>query len=453
MNNADIPIKKANTIADIFEAVGETRPLTIAEMDQFYLDTDAVRGDLSTRRRLASIIRKNAASGRNGHILFVGARGAGKSTELNHLQKDIENEILVFNYSVLKELDPQSISYIELFIVTMEKLFDYALQNNLEVDKSLLSRISKWTSTKEIKEIKDKHLSIEASAGTDTKAGIPFLHQFFFQLKGAAKASKSFKETLKDTIEPRLSDLISFCNELIAEIRIKALNAGFNDIIIVIEDLDKIPLETANRLFFNYANQLVQLKATVIYTFPVTLNYNKLFNTISGYFSEVVDLPMIKVNQKDGQPFLAGRQVLKKIVTARINQSLFANETILDKMVEMTGGALRGLFRMVNDAAFAAEDRGKAMIGEEEYVYAFRQIKRDYENTIADFTVNGITIITADQYFKELANLAMSTDKQPTNSDILMDLRQNLSVLSYNGENWCDVHPVMKEILKERRYI
>jgi hypothetical protein len=177
MRNREIPIQKANTIAEIFDAVGESRPLMMEEMDEFYRDTDPVRGDLSIRRRLATIIRKNADSGRNGHILFVGSRGAGKSTELNHLQKDIGAEILVFNYSVMRELDPQSISYIELFIVTMERLFDYALNQKLPIDETLVKRISDWTSTKEIEEIKEKHLSIETGAGVKTKVGIPFLQE------------------------------------------------------------------------------------------------------------------------------------------------------------------------------------------------------------------------------------------------------------------------------------
>ncbi len=114
-----IPLQKAHTIEEVFDAVGNERPLQISEMDTFYCNTDAVRNDLSARKRLQKMIRRNAHSGVNSHILFVGARGSGKSTELNHLQKDLQGDIAVVNYSVMKELDPQSISYIELFIVTM----------------------------------------------------------------------------------------------------------------------------------------------------------------------------------------------------------------------------------------------------------------------------------------------------------------------------------------------
>ena len=119
-------IRKATTIPEIYYAVGKVRPLNVDELDEFYQETNSVRSEISPRNRLSKIIRKNVSAGVNGHFLFVGSKGAGKSTELNHLQKDMEQEIAVINYSVFKELDPQNISYIELFIVTMEKLFNYA---------------------------------------------------------------------------------------------------------------------------------------------------------------------------------------------------------------------------------------------------------------------------------------------------------------------------------------
>ena len=31
-----------------------------------------------------------------------------------------------------------------------------------------------------------------------------------------------------------------------------------------------------------------------------------------------------------------------------------------------------------------------------------------------------------------------------------LDLRNNLTILGYNGEHWSDVHPVVMDILKER---
>jgi hypothetical protein len=35
----------------------------------------------------------------------------------------------------------------------------------------------------------------------------------------------------------------------------------------------------------------------------------------------------------------------------------------------------------------------------------------------------------------------------------MLDLMNNLTVLGYNGDNWHDVHPTVRDILKERGMI
>ena len=134
-------IRKASKIEDVFYAVSEGRALRINELDKFYKDTNDVRCENSARYQMKKFIMNNAYAGLNGQLLFVGARGAGKSTELNHLQRDIENEIVVLNYSVQEELDPLNIHYIELFIVTMEKLFELAGKMELDISKAFLDQI------------------------------------------------------------------------------------------------------------------------------------------------------------------------------------------------------------------------------------------------------------------------------------------------------------------------
>jgi energy-coupling factor transporter ATP-binding protein EcfA2 len=446
-------IEKANTIDEIYNAV-LARPLSIDEMDKFYCETDDVRGGLSARFQLSILIKRHANSGRNAHLLFVGYRGCGKSTELNHLQKDMQNEFMILNYSVMKELDPQSINYIELFIVTMQRLFDLCLKKELQIENSFINQVVSWTETKEINEIKEKHFSGEIEAGINSKFGIPYLQEFFIKLKGAAKASKSFKETIKNTLEPRLSDLIYYCNELISAVRIELVNQGFKDLIIFIEDLDKIPLDKAQMLFFNYANQLTQLNATVIYTFPVTLYYNTNFGAIRSYFSDTIELPMVKIFHKNGDEFIEGINVMKQIVYARVNKVLFVSELLLEQMIKKTGGVIRDLFAMINDSANTALFQGKAFIDEVCYTYAYNQLKKEYNNTIADYVdEKGAIKYKASQYYEVMAHLVNNNEKKPENSELMMHLRQNLCILTYNGEGWCDVHPIMKDILREKGYL
>jgi adenylate kinase len=438
-------VKKAYNFNQIYGAF-RNQPLAVDELDDFFVNADSARGIIPVTKHLAVLL--DAAPGDYQHILLVGYKGCGKSTELNRLQRDISNRYAVLNYSVFAELDAQHIHYIELFIVTLEKLFELAEKEKLDVSGEYIKSITHWMQTKEIKEIRNKYsVEAEGEVGMDGNIGVPYLKKFFYKFKMTAKSSRSLKETLKTNVEPKLTDLIERCNELIAEVKFQLRKKQNKDLLIIIEDLDKIPIERANDLFFNYAGQITQLKANVIYTFPITTYYNIRFNNIRNAFTRVQELPMIKLCEKDGRPYDKGRQLMKEIVEKRMDTKLFADETLLESLIDKSGGCIRDLFYLITEAATAALITEKDKITKEDCIYALNLLKKDYSNTIAD---NSERNITAEQYFNELVALAQSSDKKPDNSEAVLDLRQNLCILGYNGEGWCDVHPLVKDILIEK---
>lgn len=438
-------VKKAYHFNQIYGAF-RNQPLAINELDEFFVNTDSVRGSFSVTKRLASLLNTDLTDYQ--HILLVGYKGCGKSTELNRLQRDISHKYAVLNYSVFAELDAQHIHYIELFIVTLEKLFGLAEEENLDISQEYIKGITHWMQTKEIEEIRNKYsVEAEGEAGIDGNIGVPYLKKFFYKFKMTAKSSRSLKETLKTNVEPKLTDLIESCNDLIAEVKRQLWEKQRKDLLIIIEDLDKIPVERANDLFFNYAGQITQLKANVIYTFPITTYYNIRFNNIRNAFTKVYELPMIKVSEKDGSPHENGRQLMKAIIERRMDTALFADETLLERLIDKSGGCIRDLFYLINEAAMFALDAERDKITAKDCTNALNLLKKDYSNTIAD---NSERNITAEQYFDELVALAQSADKKPNNSEAVLDLRQNLCILGYNGEGWCDVHPLVKDILIEK---
>jgi len=56
-----------------------------------------------------------------------------------------------------------------------------------------------------------------------------------------------------------------------------------------------------------------------------------------------------------------------------------------------------------------------------------------------------------DDYYAALARCADNPSKKPDPSEIMLDLRNNLTVLNYNGDEWEDVHPLVKDPLAERK--
>ena len=444
-------LTRATTLDDVYQAFrGE--PLSMADMSVFYQPTRPARGARDPRQRIARLLRRLPDS--YEHFLFVGYKGCGKSTELNHLQMDISDQFLVLTFSVQKELDPVHLNYIELFIVTMEKLFAAAEEHQMRVREEFFESIQAWMGTAEIVEIREKYnISAEAEAGVEGNIGIPYLKSFFAKFKATAKSSMQLKETLKRNIEPKLSELIAHCNNLIREVGFQLDTIGKTDLVIIIEDLDKVPLDRAKNLFFNYANQLTQLQTNVIFTFPIPLYYHVRFNDIKPYFSEPYELPMIKIKNRDGSENAAGIEVMEDIVAARMaTERLFSEPGLLKQLIAKSGGCIRDLFIMIQEAAENAMDLEREQIEAEDVARAVQRLKSEYDNNIADNVVEGEKF-TAEQYYKALVDLYHSNSKKVDNTQEVMHLRQNLCILGYNGEGWTDVHPVVVDILKERGHI
>jgi hypothetical protein len=436
---------KAQKLDDVYDNFLQ-KPLAMDRFEELFVNTDKGRGGLPAYHSLQRHLVKAPSGSLN--FLFAGHRGCGKSAELTRLQRDIQDQFVVINFSIFEELDIQNINYIELFIVTMEKLFAFIeREKRISIDDQYLEVIQNWLQTREIKQINDKHLGINLESGLKVGVNIPFLAKFFGKFKSAAKSSVTVKETLTKLIEPRLSELIDNCNRLIVEIKTKLPRINKQGLVIIFEDMDKLDIQKGEDIFFNHSKQLKLLKCHTIFTFPLPLLYHIKFRPIKNNFDGTFILPMIKVSEKNGLPFEDGIDAMRAIVRQRMELSLFGNSDILTQMIRTSGGCLIDLFLFIREAAENAFYFERPIITPDDYQAALNHLKNDYYFTIAENREKGFKV---EDYYDALKTCAQSDSKEPNTSDIMLDLRYNLSVLSYNGTNWEDVHPVVKMILNEK---
>jgi hypothetical protein len=144
-----------------------------------------------------------------------------------------------------------------------------------------------------------------------------------------------------------------------------------------------------------------------------------------------------------------GISKLTEIVGKRMEISLFENPKLLEMLIRKSGGCIRDLFRMVAEAAEHAIDYGNSIISQIDCEMGIQSLKKEYNNTIADNARNG-KVIEVATYYNALVKVARDPDKQIDNTEEILDLRQNLCILGYNGTGWCDVHPIVKDILVEK---
>lgn len=437
-----MPAKKLNEVDRYFR----NKPIEPGQFESFYVPADAGRSPLPT----CKLLEQKLINDPDGSLklLFAGHRGCGKTTELLRLQREIDNDFVTLNFSVVRELDVLNINYIELFIVAMEKLFRFVESEPwIEVSPEYFRSIRGWLKTGEMVEIGDHHLSMDVAGEIKSGVDIPFLARFFGRFRAAAKSSSSIKKTLTTRIEPKLSDLIFHCNAFIREIRGELHKIGKKGLLIIMEDLDKVVLEKGEEIFYVHSTQLTELQCHCIFTFPISLLYYIKFKNIIGRYDGNFTLPMIKVNEKDGRPCNEGREIMRRIVEKRMALDLFEKPGCLDRMIELSGGCLWDLFRLIKDSASSALVLGRARIDAPDFENAYGTLKHDYESTIAENSEKGISV---DQYYDALVECVKNPNKKPDHTDIILDLMNNLTILNYNGQNWCDAHPIVKEILGER---
>jgi hypothetical protein len=444
-------LTKAESIENVYRAFS-ANPLDKDDL-AFFSETHSARGGKPFRRRILQ--RLNTINDVDYKYLMVGYRGCGKSTELAKLQEEIEHEInvgsrhLVLSYSIKNELDPVNLNYIQLFIITMEKLFETIEKNKLPINHEYLTLITHRVKTKEIQEINDTYNLYEGKS--EIKFDIPFFKNFFANFRLSSTRSTSMKEVIKQVIEPRLSELINLCNGLITEVKLGLHKIDKDNLLIIIEDFDKITYDKAKEIFIDHVSTITQLNVNMIFTFPISLYYSAWWSSqIKNYFHDFYEFPMIKVHEKDGSDSTEGMSCMQDMIEKRMNLSLFESKEILNAMIRMCGGALWDLFRLIRDAADFAIDENRKQISQKDYLKALEYLINDYQNTITDVTIEG-KLYLSDRFYEILIKL--SETKTFENSIEMLHLRQTLLVLGYNGDFWCDIHPVVKEILKRKNKI
>jgi len=143
-------------------------------------------------------------------------------------------------------------------------------------------------------------------------------------------------------------------------VQISALQDGISDtcekiskekeqqILIIIDDLDKLSTEFAETTFFKNANLLIPLKAKIIYTFPLDTYYRDTFMPTRDRY-EFRFIPVINLYSKAGEYLDNSKEMLEKLILRRIADNLVTPEA-MKYLIDMSGGLLRDLIKYMQDA-------------------------------------------------------------------------------------------------------
>lgn len=422
-------IKKAEKIEEVYAAF-EPYPLNNQEqIKDFFVETYEARGTNAVKlMSLALEYSKNPYM----KILFMGHRGSGKSTELSLLKEQIEGKFDVISFCIQDEVDTGNMTYIDFIFAIMSQIIKYIAEKpELNFKEKDIDELYQYWYGEEIIE-KSETDSAEMSVGFTAK--LSFLKKIALVGGGILKAGTESKKTIRQKIEPKAGQLLTLMNGMISRINSHLQNKG---LVIIVEDLDKISLDTAEILFIKYRKIWLELHVRMILTFPIFMAYNSQYNMINEDVDLSCMLSLIKVRTPDKSVYNKGIETLTQIVEKRAELNLF-DKNALDFMIEKSGGAIRDLFEMIRNASFEAMLHGGQKITMEESVHVYSQLKSRYERLIRD-----------DKEVEKLVQI-YNDPQLLTTDDTMMQLLLKGLALEYNGERWCGVHPTVEDFLKEK---
>ena len=424
----------AHNFIDAYANTNYLLPLKGKDMERFYVN----RGLHSELKTLMSELEAGARTSppNNTKFLFVGHTGCGKSTELFRLANLIESgddrtkflrqSFLPIQYSVSEVVGLYNIEFVDIALSIILGIYKEMERLGYVVDDSPARRVYDWlyqnrpTTTPEIP-ISDSGIDFELGLGS-------LIRLIDVRLKSEGEV----REGIRARIRKYVPELISLINQVIYEV---STVTGKN-ILLIIDDLDKIqPLESALNIFREHVKSLASFDCFAIFTAPISLLYDAASKHI-GQFLEVHYMPMFRVRTKDGtaeSPDAPDVNTLREIIYRRVHPDLF-EEGIIEAAIQMTGGILRELIRVIRGCSVYCEEYGVSQITQNVLQFQKNKLKSEYYRMLEH------------EDYKWLRRVKQTKSR----ADVNMRHLESLCVLYYpNGKGWFDVHPVVTELLQE----
>ena len=391
--------------------------------------------ELFVKRPYSPVDRMKAQlqlSNRPLKLLFVGHRGAGKSSELAYLSTLLEEQflsILIPLYDIFKS---PTVNHIELVFAMTLRLLQQATDEAL-VPSGVVT--DAWNKLLEDIYLPIRQLLFGADPiPSDKAASITIkLSLLAAELETKIGTESYTRNQVKEKFEGRIAELLDQIGHLS---RLLEKRIG-RKLILIVEDLDKFDMAHIRALFQDHARTLTAAYPNVIYSFPVAMRYDNHFREIEQSFDTAYMLPNIAITHRDGSVDEKGPETMWNILLRRIDATLF-EPGVLDKTLRLSGGHVKTLIQLSQQAVLQAVVDGNEIVQERHLWQAQQGLRDDY------------LVMLKKAQVEMLRQLRDDADKDLLDTtQAKQDLLFNGSLLEYGNTigPWADVNPIVLELL------
>jgi hypothetical protein len=436
------PVKSLSQVASAFDV----QPLQFG--DPRYVDITAGRDSDQLAHLRRCLFEYDERDGRFAKIAFTGHRGSGKSTELLRLEHDLSDRFTSLHLEAENGLR-KDYDYTFFFLWLADELARKFEEDGMPLGTKLVEDVANWfaeTALVDVTTVKSQ-IEADAEASTQGKAGFYwFSLKMLARLKSMVLGSIERRTEIRQRLQNRADELIDRVNLLLDDARriLKAANKPAN-MLIVVDNLDRLEPEAIEPLFFRNGDFLKLPRAHLIYTVPIATVVAP--NRISQVFEQNFTFPMVKVRAQNGKRFSHGIGALVSLIERRANpDDVFTSKRVIQDLADRSGGSVRDLMRLVQYASRSALTDGKPKIDKASVTEAALTVQQEFERLL----------IPGGVYYPLLARIHLAKHDAFDTSNpeqveayrkFFSELLLNGSVLEYDGgENWYDVHPLIQNV-------
>ena len=228
------------------------------------------------------------------------------------------------------------------------------------------------------------------------------------------------------------------------------------EVLVIIDDLDKLDWKLVREIYQDNINALFQPHLKTVFTIPIAairdIELRTILQTASG--NPVQQMEVAKFfskaqrHQPDADPVKAKVDVFLEILKKRVPSDLTEPETA-QKIVQHSGGVVRELVRIARGCCsqcllkLRSDPTIQSLQIDDEILHlALRDIRNDFAASLGENRYEILTTI-----YHEAAPASV------TDSEFLV-LLYGLYILEYrNDDLWYDVHPVVVELLRRKQLL
>lgn len=413
-------------------------------MDRYYVDLTKVR----TAKAIAGVNARlmTLEAGEYATLLFTGHRGCGKSTELRRIQDQWSEQYRIVYLEADAILDINNTEYVDLYLAIIKQIADDLTTLQLKFDAELLQSFEKWF--KEVTNETEKTVEGSIATEIEAKAGfeVPFISKLLTKVLAQLKNSSVQRETIRDQLKRDISRLQSDVNLLLSDAHRKLTQEypDYKGFLIIVDNLDRVSVNVAKHLYFDFGTQLQNLNCTIIYTVPINViypNHGDAQNSglkLSSIFESPNIMPMINIYQYeptrcelDFNP--EALEAMASLIRQRVMVvEVLEDEADLQTLAIASGGHVRQLMQLFRAVCLSAIGEGRDRLSAGDIDYAIKQAQFEFER-----------LIPRDQY-KTIAQVCLKKDFE--DDSVRASLLHNTAVLEYNGTTrWNYPNPVVKK--------